>query len=80
MDVRLRAGYFFAGMLFTNSLPHFAVGFTGRHNITPLKRDSSPALNVLWALLNFVGGYLVLRKLDGTGGVRADSHEWLLAL
>jgi hypothetical protein len=80
MNIRVRVGYFFAGMLFTNSMPHLAIGLTGRRNITPLQRDSSSGVNVLWGLCNFGAGYGVLHWMDRKAGVRPDSHEWLLAL
>ena len=81
MDAGARIGYFCAGMLFSNSMPHFAIGLTGRRNITPRHHDFAAGLNLLRAILNFGSGYLVLQRTDQlVGSVEADSHDWLLAL
>jgi len=57
---------FFAGMFFANVVPHFAHGISGDRFPTPFahppgKGLSSPAVNVLWALLNLVVGYILFR-------------------
>jgi len=41
MDRSSRASLFFAGLLMTNSVPHFATGILGRRQITPFGRSSS---------------------------------------
>lgn len=64
-----RYGYiaaFFAGAFLANALPHLVQGMSGNRFPTPFARPpgrglSSPTLNVLWALLNLVIGYLLLR-------------------
>jgi uncharacterized membrane protein len=65
---------FFAGMFLTNVVPHFVHGVSGDRFPTPFanprgKGLSSPTLNVLWALLNLVVGYLLVRvgKLSSGG-------------
>jgi hypothetical protein len=81
MHIRQRIGYFCAGILLTNRLPHVAIGLTGRRQSTPLTRDSSAGLNLMWAALNSVSGALLLRWTDRrAGGPRADSHAWLVAV
>jgi len=57
---------FFAGMFFANVVPHFAHGISGDRFPTPFahppgKGLSSPTVNVLWALLNLVVGYILFR-------------------
>ncbi len=48
-------------MLVGNSTPHLATAVTGRRHLTPLAgRDSGPAVNGLWGLLNLLGGLLLL--------------------
>lgn len=57
---------FFAGSLLANAVPHFVNGISGDSFPTPFahppgKGLSSPAVNVLWALLNLLVGYILLR-------------------
>jgi hypothetical protein len=57
---------FFAGAFLANAVPHFVHGISGDRFPTPFARPpgkglSSPTLNVAWALLNIVAGYLLLR-------------------
>lgn len=57
---------FFSGMFLANAVPHFVYGICGDRFPTPFAKPpgkglSSPILNVVWALLNFVVGYLLFR-------------------
>lgn len=57
---------FFAGAFLTNVVPHFVNGISGNPFPTPFanppgKGLSSPLTNVLWALLNLIIGYLLLK-------------------
>jgi hypothetical protein len=57
---------FFSGAFLTNGVPHFVNGISGDAFPTPFasppgKGLSSPLTNVLWALLNFVVGYALLK-------------------
>lgn len=57
---------FFAGAFLTNVIPHFVQGISGNRFPTPFAKPpgqglSSPMVNVLWALLNLVVGYLLFR-------------------
>jgi hypothetical protein len=57
---------FFAGMFLTNVVPHFVHGISGDRFPTPFahppgKGLSSPLVNVLWALLNLVVGFVLFR-------------------
>jgi hypothetical protein len=52
---------FFAGMFLANGVPHFVQGISGNKFPSPFAKPpgkglSSPLLNVLWGLLNFVVG------------------------
>jgi hypothetical protein len=54
---------FFAGVFLANTIPHFINGISGNKFPTPFSKPpgkglSSPTVNVLWALLNLVIGYL----------------------
>ena len=57
---------FFAGMFLANVVPHFVRGISGDRFPTPFahprgKGLSSPTVNVVWALLNLVVGYVLFR-------------------
>ncbi len=57
---------FLAGMVLANVVPHFVRGISGDRFPTPFahppgKGLSSPTVNVLWALLNLVVGYILFR-------------------
>ncbi|MGB8011207.1 MAG: hypothetical protein WCF68_06320 [Terriglobales bacterium] len=64
---------FFAGMLFANVVPHFVHGISGDRFPTPFAHPpgrglSSPTVNVVWALLNLVAGYILFRVGKLAGG------------
>jgi len=57
---------FFAGMFLSNFVPHFVHGISGDCFPTPFARLrgkglSSPTVNVVWALLNLVVGWILFR-------------------
>jgi hypothetical protein len=57
---------FFAGMFLANFVPHFVHGISGDRFPTPFahppgKGLSSPTLNVVWALINVVVGYILFQ-------------------
>src|ERR1035437_1880351 len=57
---------FFAAIFLTNVVPHFVNGISGNPFPTPFanppgKGLSSPVVNVLWALLNLLIGYVLFR-------------------
>src|SRR5438270_3156639 len=57
---------FFAGAFLANFVPHFVHGVSGDRFPTPFahppgKGLSSPTVNVLWALVNLLAGYLLFR-------------------
>jgi hypothetical protein len=56
---------FFAGAFLANGVPHFVNGVSGRKFPTPFahpsgKGLSSPIVNMLWGLGNFIVGYILL--------------------
>ncbi|WP_263381707.1 hypothetical protein [Granulicella arctica] len=58
---------FFAGMFLANAIPHYITGVCGDPFPTPFAKPpgkglSSPIINVLWALLNMVIGYLLFQS------------------
>jgi len=57
---------FFAGMFLANTVPHFIHGISGDPFPTPFSNPpgkglSSPPINVWWAMLNLLVGYILLR-------------------
>jgi uncharacterized membrane protein len=57
---------FFSGIFLANVVPHFVHGISGDRFPTPFahppgKGLSSPTVNVAWALLNLVVGYILFR-------------------
>jgi hypothetical protein len=57
---------FFAGGFLANFAPHFVNGISGNRFPTPFSKPhgkglSSPTLNVIWALVNLLAGYLLFR-------------------
>ena len=57
---------FFSGAFFANVVPHFFHGVSGEPFPSPFASPpgvglSSPWVNVLWACLNMVVGYILLR-------------------
>jgi len=69
---------FFAGMFLANFVPHFVKGVCGDPFPTPFSKPpgkglSSPTVNVLWALINLIIGYMLFQ----VGKVYSDN---LLAL
>jgi len=70
---------FLAGMFLANFVPHFVHGVSGDRFPTPFahppgKGLSSPTVNVLWALLNLVVGYVLFR----VGDVSATNYASLV--
>jgi hypothetical protein len=66
---------FFAGMVLANVVPHFVHGISGDRFPTPFahppgKGLSSPTVNVVWALVNSLVGYILFRvgKVSSEGG------------
>lgn len=56
---------FFAGVLLANGVPHFVKGISGEKFHSPFASPpvvgrSSPVVNVIWGLVNFVASYALL--------------------
>ena len=78
----LAVAHFFAGAFFSNGVPHFVNGISGRRFPTPFASPpgiglSSATLNVLWGFANFVIGSVLL---VGLGGPASGPGHWLDAL
>ncbi len=64
---------FFAGMFLTNVVPHFVQGVSGEAFPTPFAKPpgkglSSPTVNVVWALVNLIVGYVLFRVGEVSSG------------
>ena len=58
---------FFAGAFLTNVVPHFVHGISGDRFPTPFAKPpgqglSSPLVNMVWALVNLVVGYVLFQR------------------
>jgi hypothetical protein len=70
---------FFSGVFLANVVPHFVHGISGDRFPTPFahppgKGLSPPTVNVWWALLNLVVGYVLFR----VGSVSSGSYPTLV--
>jgi hypothetical protein len=59
--------YFLAGLFFTNAIPHFVSGVTGRAFQSPFAKPrgkglSSSTINVCWGFFNLVVSYALIRR------------------
>ena len=63
--------YILAGMFAFNSIPHLVSGISGKKHMTPLGKDSSATLNVLWGFLNMAVSILLLNFTQS--GIRFPS-------
>jgi hypothetical protein len=57
--------YLFAGAFLANGIPHFIHGISGEKFRTPFAKpmttgESSPVLNVIWGVVNFLIGYTLV--------------------
>ena len=76
--------YFFGGAFLANAVPHFVSGTMGRPLQSPFAKPpgeglSSSTVNVLWGLLNFVIGYLLVLHV-GSFDARSMIHIASLAI
>lgn len=71
--------YFAAGLLLTNGVPHFINGVSGNKFQSPFASPpgvgkSSPMVNVIWGMVNFLIGYMLIMGVgDFTGGLSYDA-------
>jgi len=72
---------FFAGAFLSNFVPHFVNGISGDRFPTPFAKPhgkglSSPALNVVWALINLLLSFILYRL----SCISMDNHLSLIIL
>jgi hypothetical protein len=72
---------FFAGVFLANLVPHFVHGISGDRFPTPFAHPpgrglSSPTVNVAWAWLNLIVGYVLFRA----GRVSSGNYATLITL
>lgn len=70
------AACFLAGIFLTNGIPHFIHGIDGDAFPTPFATPpgtglSPPLVNIVWALGNFLAGYLLSRA-----GKASRKNQW----
>ncbi len=76
--------YFFGGVFLANGVPHFVHGISGKRFQSPFAKPpgmgtSSPLINVLWGMVNFVIGYLLLFRV-GKFNIGTGSDVLMVAL
>ena len=70
---------FCGGLFLANGVPHFVNGISGRRFPTPFASppgvgESSPLVNVVWGMVNFLIGYVLIVGVgDFVGGLTFDS-------
>lgn len=57
------AWYFVMGFLLGNGFPHFVFGRAGKVFRSPMGQRSSPQVNVVWGLTNFIVASLIAAGL-----------------
>ena len=72
---------FFAGAFLANVVPHFVHGISGDRFPTPIAKPpgrglSSATVNVIWAWINLVVGYVLFRA----GKVSDENYATLIVL
>ena len=69
---------FLSGMFLVNSLPHLINGVRGKKHMTPLAKDSSALVNVVWAFVNIIFGVWLLRASGATinDALSLSSYSW----
>ena len=75
-----------AGISLANGVPHFVNGISGHRFQTPFASppgvgESSPVVNVIWGMVNFVIGCILLFLVgDFTGGLNMDTSVFVLGV
>ena len=70
--------YFVTGLFLTNGVPHFINGISGNKFQSPFASppgvgESSPLVNVIWGMVNFIIGYVLISMVgDFTCGLTFD--------
>jgi hypothetical protein len=70
---------FCGGLFLANGVPHFVNGISGRRFPSPFasppgRGESSPLVNVVWGMVNFLIGYVLIFGVgDFVGGLTFDS-------
>jgi hypothetical protein len=76
---------FFAGAFLANVVPHFIHGVSGDPFPSPFSNPpgkglSSPLVNVLWACLNMVVGYILLKVSKTTSNNKLAMFVFFLGI
>lgn len=79
MSWHVYVAHFVGGLFLANAVPHFVHGISGERFQSPFASppgvgESSPLVNVLWGMTNFVVGYALVHGVgEFAGGVSADT-------
>ena len=86
MEWYIYLAHFGAGILFTNGVPHLVNGISGHRFQTPFALplgvgESSPLVNVIWGMVNFMIGCVLLFLVGNfTGGFNMDTSVFVLGV
>lgn len=85
MEWYLYLAHFGAGIFLANGVPHFVNGISGHRFQTPFASppgvgESSPLVNVLWGIANFIIGALLLSVGRFTAGLNADTSAFVIGI
>lgn len=69
--------YFLAGFCAFNSLPHIISGIMGNKHMTPLGKDTSAVMNVIWGFVNLGFALVILRLVSGNLLIPAEQSARL---
>lgn len=78
--------HLFAGVFLANGVPHFVNGISGNRFQTPFASppavgESSPLINVIWGMGNFVVGVLLLAGIGRFElGINADTLAFVIGI
>lgn len=78
--------HLFAGVFLANGVPHFVNGISGNRFQTPFASppavgESSPLINVIWGIGNFVVGVLLLAGIGRFElGINADTLAFVIGI
>jgi len=66
MEWYVYVAYFFGGVFLANGVPHFVNGISGNKFQSPFASppgvgESSPIVNVIWGMVNFVIAFVLIR-------------------
>ena len=66
--------FFLIGVFAFNGIPHLVKGITGQVHMTPFAQKTSPEVNVLWGIFNFIIAWALWHFAQTDGN---DLLQWI---